>query len=51
MEHPGFKAVQRGIAAKRKVSMKAAARILAKSSRNASIRAKLKNPNLLKVQG
>lgn len=49
--HPGFKAVQKKIAAKEGVSEKAAGAILAKSSRNASAAAKKKNPNLRKVKG
>lgn len=50
-KHPGFKNVQRQIAAKEGVSMKSAGAILAKSSRNASPAAKKANPNLRHVKG
>jgi hypothetical protein len=50
-KHPGFKAVQKKIAGKQGVSMKAAGAILASSSRNASAAAKKKNPMLKKVKG
>jgi len=50
-KHPGFKAVQKKIAKKSGVSMKSAGAILAKSSRNASAKAKKKNPRLNKVKG
>jgi len=50
-KNPGFKAVQKKIAGKQGVSMKAAGAILASSSRNASAAAKKKNPNLKKVKG
>jgi hypothetical protein len=50
-KNPGFKAVQKKIASKQGVSMKAAGAILASSSRNASAAAKKKNPNLKKVKG
>ena len=46
-----FKAAQAKIAAKEGVSKKAAGAILAKSSRNASAKAKRKNPKLKKVKG
>jgi hypothetical protein len=49
--HPGFKAVQKKIAAKEGISEKAAGAILASSSRKASASAKAKNPNLNKVKG
>ena len=49
--HPGFKAVQEKIAKKQGISSKAAAAILAASSRNASPSAKKKNPRLKKVKG
>lgn len=49
-KHPGFKAVQRSIARKEGVSMKAAGAILASSTRKASPAAKRKNPNLRKVK-
>lgn len=50
-EHPGFKAVQKKIAAKEGVSEERAGAILAASSRGASAKAKAKNPNLKKVKG
>lgn len=46
-----FKSEQAKIAAKEGVSKKAAGAILAKSSRNASAKAKRKNPKLKKVKG
>lgn len=46
-----FKSVQKNIAKKQGVSMKAAGAILASSSRNASAAAKRKNPKLKKVKG
>lgn len=49
--HPGFKAVQKKIAAKEGIPMKNAGAILANSSRNASPAAKRKNPALKKVKG
>jgi hypothetical protein len=49
-KHPGFKAVQGKIAAKDGVSEKAAGAILAKSTRNASAKAKAKNPALKRVK-
>jgi hypothetical protein len=49
-KHPGFKSVQRSIARKEGVSMKAAGAILASSTRKASPAAKRKNPNLRKVK-
>ncbi len=49
--HPGFKAVQKKIAAKQGVSMKGAGAILAASARKASKAAVKKNPRLLKVTG
>lgn len=49
-KHPGFKAVQRSIARKEGVSMKAAGAILASSTRKASPAAKRANPNLKKVK-
>ena len=45
-----FKDVQKKIAQKQGVSMKAAGAILADSSRNASAKAKKKNPKLKKVK-
>lgn len=50
-KHPGFKAVQSKIAAKEGVGKKAAGAILAASSRNASAKAKAKNPRLNRVKG
>lgn len=50
-KHPGFKAVQSGIAAKEGVSQKAAGAILAASSRHASAKAKAANPRLNRVKG
>ena len=49
-KHPGFKAVQKQIARKEGVSMKAAGAILASASRNASPAAKRANPRLKKVK-
>jgi hypothetical protein len=49
--HPGFKAVAGKIATKEGVSMKRASAILAASSRNASAKAKKKNPRLNRVKG
>lgn len=50
-KHPGFKAVQKIIARKEGVSMKAAGAILASASRNASPAAKRANPRLKRVKG
>ena len=49
--HPGFKAVQKKIAAKQGVSMEGASAILAAGARKASKAAVKKNPNLKKVKG
>lgn len=49
--HPGFKAVANKIAKKEGVSKKAAGAILAKSTRNASAKAKKANPRLNRVKG
>lgn len=49
--HPGFKAVQAKIAAKEGVSSDRAGAILGAASRNASAKAKAKNPALKKVKG
>lgn len=49
--HPGFKAVQKSIAAKEGVSSARAGAILASASRKASASAKKKNPHLLRVKG
>ena len=46
-----FKSVQKKIAAKEGIPMKNAGAILANSSRNASAKAKAKNPKLKKVKG
>ncbi len=46
----GFKAVAAKISAKEGVSKERASAILAASSRNASAKAKAKNPNLKKVK-
>lgn len=48
-KHPGFQAVQAKIARQQGVSRKAAGAILASSSRNASAKAKRKNPRLKRV--
>lgn len=49
-KHPGFKAVQKSIAAKEGVSPKAAGAILAASTRKASPAAKRANPRLNRVK-
>lgn len=49
-KHPGFKAVQKSIARKEGVSMKAAGAILASSTRKASPAAKRANPRLKRVK-
>lgn len=49
--HPGFKAVQAGIAKKQGVSKAAAGAILASAARKASSAAKKANPNLKRVKG
>lgn len=49
--HPGFKAVQKKIAAKQGVSMKRAGAILAAGARKASKSAVKANPRLKKVSG
>lgn len=49
-KHPGFKAVQKKIAAREGVSMKAAGAILASSTRKASPAAKRANPRLKRVK-
>lgn len=51
MLHPGFKAVQKSIAAKSGVSEKRAGAILASRTREASASAKKKNPRLNRVKG
>jgi hypothetical protein len=49
-KHPGFKAVQKSIARKEGVSMKAAGAILASATRKASPAAKRANPRLKRVK-
>lgn len=49
--HPGFAAVQSKIASKEGIGKKAAGAILANASRNASAKAKKKNPFLNAVKG
>jgi hypothetical protein len=49
--HRGFKAVQKSIAKKQGVSMKAAGAILASSARKASPAAVKANPRLKKISG
>lgn len=49
-KHPGFKAVQKSIARREGVSMKAAGAILAASTRRASPAAKRANPRLKRVK-
>lgn len=50
-KHPGFKAVQKGIAKKQGIPMERAGAILAAGARKASPAAKKANPNLKKVKG
>ena len=49
--HPGFKAVQKKIAAKQGIPMERAGAILAAGARKASKKAIKANPNLKKVSG
>ena len=49
--HPGFKAVQKKIAAKQGIGMERAGAILAAGARKASKKAVAKNPRLKKVSG
>ena len=49
-KHPGFKAVQKKMAAKEGVSMERAGAMLAASTRRASAKAKKKNPRLKRVK-
>lgn len=49
--HPGFKAVQKSIAAREGISQERAGAILASAARNASAAAKRKNPRLRRVKG
>lgn len=50
-DHPGFKAIQKKIAAKQGVSKESAGAILAAGARKASKAAVKANPNLKKVKG
>lgn len=50
-KHPGFKAVQKKIAARQGVGMERAGAILAAGARKASPAAKKKNPRLRRVKG
>ena len=50
-KHPGFAAVQKKIAKKQGVSVKAAGAILASSARKASKKAVAANPRLKRVTG
>jgi len=50
-KHPGFKKVAAGMAKKQGVSKEEASAELAASSRNASAKAKHKNPRLNRVKG
>lgn len=50
-EHPGFKAIQKKIAAKQGVPMERAGAILAAGTRKAGKAAVKANPNLKKVSG
>jgi hypothetical protein len=50
-KHPGFKAVQKKIAAKQGVGMERAGAILAAGARKASAAAVKKNPALKNVKG
>jgi hypothetical protein len=50
VKHPGFKAAQASIAKKEGVSKDRAGAILASASRNASAKAKRKNPRLKRVK-
>ena len=49
--HPGFKAVQKKVAAKQGVSMERAGAIVAAGARKASAKAVKANPRLKKVSG
>lgn len=49
-KHPGFKSVQKQIARREGVSMKAAGAILASATRKSSPAAKRANPNLRRVK-
>jgi hypothetical protein len=50
-KHPGFKAVQKRIAAKQDIPMERAGAILAAGARKASKKAVKANPRLKKVSG
>ena len=50
-KHPGFKAVQAGIAKKQGISMERAGAILAAGARKASAKAVKANPRLKRVSG
>lgn len=50
-KHPGFKAVQAGIAKKQGISMERAGAILAAGARKASPKAVKANPRLKRVKG
>lgn len=50
-KHPGFSKVASGIAKRQGVSKARASAMLAASTRNASAKAKKKNPRLKKVKG
>jgi len=50
-KHPGFKAVQAGIAAREGIPAERAGAILAASTRRASPAAKRRNPRLKRVKG
>jgi hypothetical protein len=50
-KHPGFKAVQKKIAAKEGVSQDRAGAILAAATRKAGPKAKAANPRLRRVRG
>ena len=50
-KHPGFKKVEAKIARSRGISKESAGAILASATRNASAKAKAKNPALKKVKG
>jgi hypothetical protein len=49
--HPGFKRVTTKVARKEGISKKRAAAIVASAARNASAKAKKKNPRLKRVKG
>lgn len=50
-KHPGFKAVAKKIARQRGISVEAASAIVASAARNASAKAKKRNPRLKRVKG